>query len=58
MIARYGSEEAWHQHMREIAAKGGASGSHTRRGFANGEAGRELARIAGAKGGRVRRKTQ
>jgi general stress protein YciG len=51
MIARYGSVEAWRDHMRTIGAKGGSLG-HTG-GFA---ANYELARIAGAKGGRISRR--
>lgn len=51
MIAKHGSEEAWREWMRQNAAKGGRNG--TTGGFA---ANRELASIAGRKGGRISRK--
>ena len=53
MIAKFGSEDAYKAYMRSIAAKGGKLG--TTGGFF---ADRDLARRAGAKGGRIsRRKT-
>lgn len=51
MIEKHGSEEAWRQHMAGLGRKGGANG-HTG-GFHNNP---ELARIAGAKGGRIGRR--
>lgn len=51
MIEKHGSEEAWKAWMRQNAAKGGKLG--TTGGFA---ANRELARIAGAKGGTISRR--
>jgi len=48
-IAKYGSEEAWKAHMRELGKVGGASPASKPKGFA---ANKELARIAGKKGGR------
>lgn len=53
MIRKHGSEEAYLAHMREIAGFGGSQG-HTG-GFA---ANRELAREAGAKGGRISRRAK
>jgi general stress protein YciG len=52
MIAKYGSEEAWKQHMADIArlAKGQ---KRPGTGFALD---RERARLAGQKGGRISRK--
>lgn len=51
MIEKHGSEEAWREWMRANAAKGGRNGNTG--GFA---ANRELARIAGAKGGSISRR--
>jgi len=51
MIKIHGSHEAFRQHMREIASKGGRKG--TTGGF---YANRELARRAGEKGGRISRR--
>jgi general stress protein YciG len=48
MIKKYGSEEAWKQAMRNFGRKGGANG-HTGGFYIN----RELARIAGSKGGKA-----
>ena len=48
MIERYGSIEAWKQHMRELAHKGGKNG-HTGGFFAD----RNRASWAGYKGGKV-----
>ena len=53
MITKYGSEEAFKAHMASIGAKGGAKERSTPRGFA---ANPDLARIAGRKGGRVKRR--
>jgi len=66
MIAKYGSEELWKAHLREIAAKGGAKSSGYKFGHGKvdpsvaGAAGgkvsrREYPSIAGYKGGRVKR---
>lgn len=52
MIAKHGSIEAWKAHMREIAARGGQK-TGVEKGFA---ANRELARIAGTKGGSISRR--
>ena len=54
MIKKYGSEEAWKAVMRENGRKGGSVSTPTG-GFA---ANPELARIAGAKGGRISRRTK
>lgn len=51
MIAKHGSREAVREYMQEMGALGGRNG-HTG-GFA---ANPELARIAGAKGGRISRR--
>ena len=54
MIAKYGSEEAWKEHMRNIGSKGGTE-THKNGWLAqvNFAADRDRARIAGAKGGRI-----
>lgn len=57
MVKKYGSEEAWKAHMREIGSKGGKRSPH-KSGFGDGEAGRERARRAGAVGGRISRRTK
>jgi general stress protein YciG len=51
MIEKYGSEEAWKEFMRHNGRLGGQNG--TTGGF---YANRELARQAGAKGGRISRR--
>lgn len=55
MIAKYGSEEAWKEHMREMGRKGG-SVKRANRGFGDGEAGRARARRVGSLGGRISRR--
>jgi general stress protein YciG len=55
MITKYGSEEAWKEHMREVGRKGG-SVKRPNRGFGNGEAGRARARKVGSLGGRISRR--
>jgi hypothetical protein len=57
MIAKYGSEEAYKEHLRAIAGKGGTNGKGPdyKGGFAGN---RELARRAGAIGGRISRPQQ
>lgn len=55
MIKKYGSEQAWKDHMREIASKGG-SVKRPNRGFADGEIGRARARAVGKLGGRISRR--
>ena len=53
MIAKYGSLEAWKEHLREIASKGGKSGTgHT---WAHGKA--DPAE-SGRKGGTISRRTK
>lgn len=49
-IKKFGSEEAFRAHMRQIASNGGKATYSGNKGFA---ANRELARIVGAKGGRI-----
>ena len=51
MLKKYGGEEGLSEHLKTMGAKGGRNG-HTG-GFA---ANPELARIAGAKGGRISRR--
>lgn len=53
LIEKYGSYEAYLQKMRENAGVGGKKSKGG--GFANGEKGRELARRAGRKSGRMQR---
>ena len=53
MVAKHGSEEAARAWFRSIGQKGGKAGNTG--GFA---ANRELARIAGRKGGLISRKTK
>ena len=55
MIKKYGSREAWCEHMRSLGAKGGKKGARDGaiKGFA---ANIERARIAGAKGGTISRR--
>lgn len=58
MIEKYGSEEAWRAHMAEnalLAQKSWALNGRKPRGFA---ANRERARQAGAKGGRLSRRSK
>lgn len=55
MIAKYGSEEAFKAHMREIAQKGGKNGG-VGRGFGAGEPGKQLAHTVGKRGGRISRR--
>lgn len=55
MIAKHGSEEAWKEHLRNIAAVGGAKS----RGyaFAHGKVDpREASKLGAAKGGRISRR--
>ncbi len=60
LIEKYGSEEAWKEHLRSIASIGGANG-HTG-GFSstsvdsNGLTGSERARIYGRIGGQISRR--
>lgn len=60
MIVRYGSLEAFREHMADIGGQGGRNGNTG--GFADEEVGkdgltgRERAMIAGAKGGRISRR--
>lgn len=56
MIKKYGGENGLHQKMSEVGAKGGRNGCGPdyKGGFA---ANRELAKIAGRKGGRISRRT-
>ena len=56
MLARFGSEEALIEWQREIGSRGGKKSNPDRpKGFA---ANRELASIAGRKGGIISRKTK
>lgn len=56
MLERYGGEEGMRKKMQEIGRKGGANGRGPdyKGGFASNRA---LARLAGAKGGRISRRT-
>lgn len=49
-----GDEKALQAHMQKLGSKGGKLSVGG--GFGNGEIGRELARIAGAKGGSISRR--
>ncbi|MEI4745919.1 hypothetical protein [Rhodococcus erythropolis] len=51
MIEIHGSRQAVREHMREVGAKGGKA--QVTKGFGSNP---ELARIAGAKGGRISRR--
>jgi len=50
MIKKHGTEEAWKEYMGSLGKKGGANGVGSNKGFA---ANPELARTAGALGGRI-----
>jgi general stress protein YciG len=56
MIAKFGSEEAWKEHMRSLGSVGGArtAASGTTKGFALMTP--EKRRAAGRKGGRISRR--
>jgi general stress protein YciG len=53
MIERHGSEEVWKHYMRSIASKGGQA--KVPKGFALN---RELAKLAGSKGGTISKRTR
>lgn len=60
MIKKYGSEEAWREHMRNNGSKGGRNGNkklnpNYQGGFAHPDAN---PKAAGARGGRISRRTK
>lgn len=56
MIKKFGSEEAWKKEMKRLGALGGRNGNTG--GFGHPVIGQELARRAGAIGGRISRRTK
>lgn len=52
MIKKYGSEEAWREHMKAVGSKGGKH-IHPNKGFAHPSARPDL---AGRRGGQISRK--